>query len=117
MTTVYFIRHAEPNYENHNDKERELTKKGVADSRLVTRYLADKQIDFVFSSPYRRAIDTVRSFAESAKLEIHTDDRFRERKIVDTWIEDFGAFSRKQWADFSYKLGGGIPARGGKTKC
>ncbi|SHO51528.1 hypothetical protein SAMN02745217_03242 [Anaerocolumna xylanovorans DSM 12503] len=25
MTVVYFVRHAEPNYNNHNDETRELT--------------------------------------------------------------------------------------------
>ena len=28
MTTIYFVRHAEPNYMNHDDMLRELTKKG-----------------------------------------------------------------------------------------
>ena len=27
MTTVYFVRHAQPNYENHDDLTRELTEK------------------------------------------------------------------------------------------
>ena len=27
MATVYFVRHAEPNYKNHNDELRELTQK------------------------------------------------------------------------------------------
>ena len=29
MTTVYFVRHAQPNYENHDDMLRELTAKGL----------------------------------------------------------------------------------------
>ena len=29
MTTVYFVRHAEPNYDNHDDMSRELSKKGL----------------------------------------------------------------------------------------
>lgn len=38
MTIVYFVRHAEPNYLNRNDYERELTEKGMADRELVTQY-------------------------------------------------------------------------------
>ena len=64
MTTVYFIRHAEPNYDNHNDLLRELSSKGLEDRKLVTAFLADKNIDVILSSPYKRAIDTVRDFAE-----------------------------------------------------
>lgn len=44
MTIVYFVRHAEPNYSNGNDFERELIVKGMADRELVTQYLSDKRI-------------------------------------------------------------------------
>ena len=64
MTTIYFVRHAEPNYNNHDDMSRELTHKGLKDRVLVTDFLADKQIDVVLSSPYKRAVDTVKEFAE-----------------------------------------------------
>ena len=29
MTNIYFVRHAQPNYENHDDLTRELTEKGM----------------------------------------------------------------------------------------
>lgn len=51
MTYIYFIRHAEPNYNNHNDKLRELSLKGMTDRKLVTKYLSDKSVDVVLSSP------------------------------------------------------------------
>ena len=42
MTTVYFVRHAEPNYNNNDDSLRELSAKGLKDKKLVTAFLADK---------------------------------------------------------------------------
>ena len=54
MTTIYFVRHAEPNLSNHDDKSRELSSKGLQDRKLVTEYLKDKEIDLVISSPYKR---------------------------------------------------------------
>ena len=42
MTIVYFVRHAEPNYKNHDDMSRELSDKGLIDRKLVTEFLADK---------------------------------------------------------------------------
>lgn len=59
MTHVYFVRHAEPNYNNHDNALRELSPKGLADRALVTDYLRDKGIAAVLSSPYKRAADTV----------------------------------------------------------
>lgn len=41
MTTVYFVRHAQPNYENHDDMSRELSAKGLLDRALVTEFLSD----------------------------------------------------------------------------
>lgn len=107
MTTVYFVRHSQPNYSNKNDYERELTVKGLADRELVTQYLFDKNIDVVVSSPYKRAVDTVKHFADTVDIKIEIVEDFRERKIDSRWIEDFNAFSRAQWEDFSYKLSGG----------
>ena len=104
MTRVFFVRHAEPNYENHDDMTRELTPKGMEDRKLVTAFLSDKNIDVVLSSPYKRAVDTVADFAEKNGLPIETIDDFRERKVGNGWIEDFTEFSRSQWADFTYKL-------------
>lgn len=107
MTKVYFIRHAEPNYDNHDDVLRELTPKGLCDRKLVTEFLSNKNIDTVLSSPYKRAVDTVRHFAEAKGFEINIVDDFRERKIDSVWLDDFTAFSRAQWADFNYKLSDG----------
>lgn len=111
MTKVYFIRHAEPDYSNKNDMERSLTPKGMKDRELVSSFLCDKDIDIVLSSPYRRAVLTVKDFSDKYGLEIKTVYDFRERKIDSCWIEDFNAFSKKQWEDFDYKLSDGESLR------
>ncbi|MCL2190094.1 MAG: histidine phosphatase family protein [Defluviitaleaceae bacterium] len=114
QTTLYFIRHAEPNRgsdraHRYTDGEIPLTDKGLADCGLVTHFLRDKNITAVLSSPYKRAVDTVAPFAHEAGLTVHTVHDLRERKITyeHTWIEDFRSFGERQWADFSYKLEGG----------
>lgn len=107
VTTVYFIRHAEPNYKNHDDFSRELTSKGLQDSKELVNLFSDILIDAVYSSPYKRAVDTITPLALSKQKSIHLENDFRERKITDKWIEDFTGFTEKQWADFSYRLEGG----------
>lgn len=104
MTTVYFVRHAEPNYNNHDDASRELTAKGMRDRKLVTSFLAGKAVDVILSSPYKRAIDTVADLAAVRNLEITQIEDFRERKVESVWIDDFTGFCKRQWADFDYKL-------------
>lgn len=107
MTRVYFVRHAHPDFSVQDDLTRPLSDMGMVDVRKVTDFLMDKDIHRVFSSPYKRAVDTVKNFAEKVNLEIHTVHDLRERKIDDVWIEDFNSFARQQWEDFEYKLSNG----------
>lgn len=111
MTHIYYIRHARPNPGTHDDATRELTEQGLRDRALVTRYLADKHIDAVLSSPYKRAVDTVAPFAAAAGLAIRCVPDFRERRVDSGWIPDFDAFCRRQWADFDYKRSDGETLR------
>jgi 2,3-bisphosphoglycerate-dependent phosphoglycerate mutase len=62
MTTIYFVRHAEPDYSNHDDENCPLTEKGFKDRELVTEFLEDKDIQILLSSPYIK--NTTRLVAE-----------------------------------------------------
>lgn len=104
MTHLYFVRHAQPNFHNHDDYNRELSEKGLQDRRYVTEFLRDKSVDVVLSSPFKRAVNTVKDFADTYGYVIHTVEDFRERKVDNCWIEDFYSFSKKQWENFDYRL-------------
>ena len=104
VTTVYFVRHAQPNYDNHDDLTRELTEKGLADRMRVVTALENVTVDAVISSPFKRAVDTVQPLADVRGLTVQTDADFRERKVGDGWLEDFTAFAKQQWADFDFTL-------------
>ena len=80
MTQIYFVRHAEPDRTNPDDRNRPLTPRGMADTRLVLDTLKDKPLDAVLCSPYRRSLETVRSTAAYFGLPILTDERLRERR-------------------------------------
>lgn len=111
ITTVYFVRHAASNYNNHDDMFRELTEQGLRERKLVTDFLSDKNISVALSSPYKRAVDTIKEFADVNNLQIQLIDDFRERKIDSEWIEDFNDFCQKQWEDFDFKLSDGESLR------
>lgn len=106
-TVVYFVRHAEPDYSVHDDTIRPLTDKGKKDALKVADYLKDKNIEIALSSPYKRAIDTIKPFTDANHINIELVEDFRERKIDSCWIEDFVEFSQRQWKDFNYKLSDG----------
>ena len=111
MTNVYFVRHAESDYHFHDDMTRPLTEKGLCDRSLVSDYLNDVDVTAIFSSPYKRAYDTVAELALRRGLDIVCIDAFRERTVADVWIEDFSSFAKQQWDDFDYKISSGESLR------
>lgn len=102
-TNIYFVRHAQSDFSIRDEINRPLTEKGLADTKKVTKALMDKDISAIYSSPYKRTIDTILDFAETNGYEIITDHGFSERN-VGIWVEDFKAYSQKQWEDFDFKL-------------
>ncbi len=103
MTVIYFIRHCEPNFNTREDRVRELTEKGLEDRKYISDFFTGKDIDIIFSSPYKRCLDTIEPLAISKDLLIHPTENFKERRIG-TWVEDFNSYAIKQWNDFDYKL-------------
>ncbi len=67
---------------------RELTPKGLNDRKLVTKYLADKEINVAVSSPFQRAVDTIKEFTDLEGIKIEVIDGFRERKVDNGWIDE-----------------------------
>ncbi len=112
-TTVYFIRHCMSDISVNDHMQRPLTESGWIDRIFVSRFLGDKHISAVYSSPYKRAIDTVSDFADKAKLKIQTVDDFRERKSDSDWDKknDLIDFIQRQWANFDYTLSDGETLR------
>lgn len=105
MTTIYFVRHAEPEHGWEDDRTRPLTKEGAEDAKKVTEALHNIPIDYAISSPYKRSMDTIAECAKDHGLVIATDERFRERqKGPDGNVH--GMF-QKRWADFNYHEEGG----------
>ena len=104
MTDVYFVRHAESDGRVHDDRSRPRTGKGMRARSLVSDDLESRGGSVIVSSPYRRAYDTVAEFACRKGLRITCIDALRERRIADGWIDDFAAYSKRQWSDFAFKL-------------
>ena len=110
MTKVYFIRHAESDKSVRDGRIRPLTEKGLAERKLVTEFLHDKNIDAVLSSPFKRAVDTVADFAEKNNFTIELIEDFREQKSskgMGSNKPSIYPYLEHQWADFTYTLSEG----------
>jgi len=100
MTSVYFVRHAQPDISWEDDRTRPLTPTGLQDRKRVTELLSKIPIDCFFSSPYKRSYDTISECADTFGLEIHTVERFRERKYGKNGygVEQL----ERRWKDFNF---------------
>lgn len=105
--TIYFVRHAESDIKIKDEILRPLTAKGREESRIIKSYLANKNIDLIYSSPYKRSIETLKDFSSYIDKEIIIIENLKERRISEKWIEDFDSFVENQWGDFNFKLNGG----------
>jgi len=103
LTDIYFIRHAESDFSVKDDLKRPLTFKGNRDSIQIPILFEGVDIDAFFSSPCKRAVDTINPLCKERKKDITQVDDFRERKIGQ-WIDDFFEYASKQWNDFSHSL-------------
>lgn len=105
MTTIYFVRHAQPDHDWEDDRTRPLTAEGLKDCQNVTETLRNIKIDCFISSPYKRSIDTIKGCALEHGIGIVTDERLRERaKGLNG--NNYGMF-QKRWADFDFHEEGG----------
>ncbi|MCF0136630.1 MAG: histidine phosphatase family protein [Lachnospiraceae bacterium] len=109
MSSVYFIRHAEPDYSISDDYLRCLTEEGHRQAWELTLYFQNIHIDRIISSPYLRAIQTMEPVARMKGMKIETDIRFRERKSAGLYIPEdmFKGFAEKQWSNWNFKYEGG----------
>lgn len=105
MTVVYFVRHAQPDYNWESDRTRPLTEEGKKDSAIVLKFLKEKKIDAFYCSPYKRSMDTIIDTAAFFGKEIITDERLRERRKGHNG-NNHGMY-QKRWADHDYHEVGG----------
>ena len=114
MTTLILVRHAQSAPDPALlEREWPLSDKGRQQALDLAPALAELGVDTLVSSPYLRAIETLRPYAERAGLEIAVDEDLRERALGG-WLPDVAdveAAIRNMHADLDFKLEGGESGR------
>ena len=97
MNTYYLVRHAHADWSA--DENRPVSERGQEDAFLVADLLLDRPIDRIYSSPFRRAIQTISPLAQHLELPITTVCDLRERRLGDFTNSDFLAAVQDTWTD------------------
>jgi 2,3-bisphosphoglycerate-dependent phosphoglycerate mutase len=92
LTQIILVRHAESAPSPHVvEADWPLTETGSKQARRLVDALRGRGIEAVVSSPYRRAVETIRPFAEAHGLPVVLEPDLRERLLAPFWISDFEA--------------------------
>jgi 2,3-bisphosphoglycerate-dependent phosphoglycerate mutase len=105
MNIFYLVRHAHADWTPN--KNRPLSTHGHRDAERVAEVLHQFPITVIYSSPARRARQTVAPLAVRLDLPIHTLPELRERQLCDGAVEDFFAVVEATWVDPSFAHPGG----------
>lgn len=105
-TTIIFVRHCESDGSCKDEVNRLLTERGMESVNDVTEVLKNYKVDKIYSSPFKRTLDTIGGYAKYSGLPVETDVGFSER-LVGKNIDDFNNFVKRQWSDFDYFQEGG----------
>jgi len=106
LTNLYFVRHAHSTY-TPDELNRPLSERGFTDATMITKILKTEEIDIVVSSPYKRAVQTVKGIAEYINTEVEIIDGFKERTLTTVSANDFAAAITKVWEDYNFSWEGG----------
>lgn len=83
---IYIIRHCEAEGQSCDSP---LTEKGFIQANQLAEFLSDIKVDRVISSPFLRAIQTIKPFAENMNIIIEEDNRLSERVLSSTFFPDW----------------------------
>ena len=106
-TRVLLIRHAE-SQATHGLPESDwpLSPTGHVQAKALARQLETHAVEVLYSSPYCRAIDTLKPFAEAVGFKIGIDEDLRERRLTNGFHPEWKQLIRKAWDDPRFALPG-----------
>lgn len=105
MLELLLVRHAHADWVP--DERRPLSERGRRQAGAVARLLIPRRPEAIYSSPYRRSLETVAPLADALGLAVEPVEELRERTLAEGPVADFELAMRRSWEDFSRSFPGG----------
>lgn len=107
--TVYFVRHGKSDYTISTNATASLNERGYKQAEKIADYFENREIalDAIYTSPYRRCVETAEPLADAYGLSYQIIEDFYERTISSVGDKIPDGFAQAQWADYELKLDGG----------
>ena len=101
---IYLIRHCQA---EGQPPESKLTTAGIKQADELADFLNPIKVDRIISSPFLRAVETIRPYAERANIEVETDGRLGERVLSTSLMPDWFEKLKMTFSDRDLKYEGG----------
>lgn len=104
VKNIYVIRHCKAEGQS---PDASLTDEGIVQAKALAAFLSGRQIDYIVSSPFKRAVKTIEPFAKKLGIDIEVDDRLRERALSSTQMPDWLEKLKATFLDMDLQYEGG----------
>ncbi|MFD1040036.1 histidine phosphatase family protein [Virgibacillus byunsanensis] len=93
-------------------KDSPLTTVGMRQAHLLSNFFNDQNISIhrIISSPYLRAIESIKPYAQLINTEVEVDERLKERILSEDPIDDWLEVLEQSFTDLDFTLPGGESA-------
>jgi 2,3-bisphosphoglycerate-dependent phosphoglycerate mutase len=105
---IYIVRHCAAEGQPATAR---LTEVGMKQSSELAQFFVGKKVDRIISSPYVRAIQTVKPLASNRGIEIEVDERLAERTLSTENLPDWLEKLKETFVDLDLTLPGGESSR------
>ncbi|MED3562038.1 histidine phosphatase family protein [Bacillus xiapuensis] len=108
MKKIYVIRHCEAEGQS---PEAQLTDRGNEQALDLSEFFSNIKIDRIISSPYKRALDSIKPLAKKSNVEVEIDRKLTERILSTKNFSDWFEKLRNTFDDIALKFEGGESSR------
>lgn len=105
---IYLLRHCAA---EGQEKNADLTEEGLENARKIVPVLKKLNIDMIYSSPMKRALETIEPFSLSENKSIQIDSRLSDRVLTSEYLDDFLVSLEQTFDNYDLKFKDGESSR------
>lgn len=113
MKNIYLIRHCQA---TGQEAEAELTEVGQEQALQLADYLAAVPVEYIISSPFTRAVKTIKPYAEKNSLSVQEEERLSERVLSHENLTDWLTALEQSFIDVDLRFGQGETSREAQSR-
>ncbi|MCT8137303.1 histidine phosphatase family protein [Anaerobacillus sp. CMMVII] len=113
MKKIYLVRHCTA---DGQPPEANLTEDGYSQAESLVEFFKNREIDRIISSPFRRAIQSIKPFGENKNIQVEIDDRLAERILSSENLDNWQSKLEATYVDLDLKFTGGESSKEAMTR-